>query len=131
MNGQFKFDLTMEDKSDPNKNGRSNIVKQSVINNLNLDMTYYGDGNGVGFLDNGKYEYMTKKMIETQRFQYQIKNDTLYIKGNGDKKFSAFLIILDEAINKDYFKVQIIDTPFPVGMYKVGESPTNNLTSNQ
>lgn len=126
LNGQFTFDLTMEDKSNPNKNGRSYIIKKTTVENINLDMTFYGNGKGVGFLDNGENKYMTKKMIDKQKFEYKIQNDTLMFKSTGDKQFNPFAIILDEAINKDYFEIQIIDMSFPVGLYKIGESPKQN-----
>lgn len=123
LNGQFTFDLTMEDKANPSKNGRAYLTKKAVVENINLDMTFYGNGKGVGFLDNGENKYMTKKMIESQQFEYKIQNDTLMYKTSENSQFMPLLVILDEAVNKDYFEVQLIDMRFPVGLYKIGESP--------
>ena len=126
LNEQFTFDLTMEDKNNPSKKGRDYITKKTVVDNINLDMTFYGNGKGVGFLDNGENKYLTKKMIENQRFEYKIQNDTLMFKAKDDKQFNPFAVILDEAVNKDYFEIHIIGTRFPVGLYKIGESPKQN-----
>ena len=65
-------------------------------------------------------------MIENQRFEYKIQNDTLMFKAKDDKQFNPFAVILDEAVNKDYFEIHIIGTRFPVGLYKIGESPKQN-----
>ncbi|WP_026704426.1 hypothetical protein [Flavobacterium soli] len=123
LNGQFIFDLTMEDKNNPSKKGRDYITKKAVVDNINLDMTFYGNSKGVGFLDNGKNKYMTQKMIESQQFEYKIQNDTLLFKTKEDSRFKSFAVILDEGINKDYFEVHVIGTRFPIGLYKIGESP--------
>lgn len=123
LNGQFTFDLTMEDKSSPSRNGRAYLTKKAVVDNLNLNLTFYGNGKGVDFLDNGDNQYMTKKMLDSRRFEYKIQNDTIMLKTSEDKQFNPFAVILDEAINKDYFEVHIMDTRFPIGLYKIGESP--------
>ena len=67
---------------------------------------------------------MTKKMIDNAKFNYQIKNDTIII--TDSKSTFPFGVILDEAINKDYFEIDIIDSNdfgMTFGMYKIGDSP--------
>lgn len=124
LNGQFEFGLTHEDKAKWKKTSRAYAVRNAVVEALKLDLTFYGNGKGVMFHDDGNYEYMTKKMIDNAKFNYQIKNDTIII--TDSKSTFSFGVILDEAINKDYFEIDIIDSNdfgMTFGMYKIGDSP--------
>jgi uncharacterized protein YueI len=124
LNGQFTFDLTHQDKAKWKKTSRAYAVRNGAVSALNLDLTFYGNGKGVMFHDNGNYEYMTKKMIDNAKFNYEIKNDTIFI--SDLKGTTPFGIIIDEAINKDYFEIDIIGSNnigMTFGMYKIGDSP--------
>lgn len=126
LKGQFKFGLSQADKMKWKKTSRAYKVRSRIAESIKLNLTFYGNGNGVYFHDNGKYEYMTKQMIDDASFEYKIKEDSILIKENAESKFKLFGIIKDGSINKDYFDVDLInkrDFEITFGMYKVGKSP--------
>jgi len=126
LKGLFKFGLSQADKLKWKTTSRAYKVRSVTANSIIMKLTFYGNGNGVYFHDNGKYEYLTQKMIDNASFTYKVKNDSILIKENNEPDFKLFGIIKDESINKDYFDIDLInkaDFDITFGMYKIGESP--------
>lgn len=126
LKGQFKFGLSQADKQKWKTTSRAYKVRSATANSIKMKLTFYGNGKGVYFHDDGKYEYMTQKMINDASFEYKVTNDSIMIKEQNEQDFKLFGIIKDESINKDYFDVDLInkaDFDITFGMYKIGESP--------
>lgn len=124
LKGQFKFGLSQADKRKFSPSSRAYIVRSSVVDNVNIKITFYGNGKGVYFWDNGKYEYMTKKMIDEASFEYKIIKNKIMIKEYNQQKFKLIGTIKDESINKDYFDINLVgENDMTFGMYKIGNSP--------
>ncbi|MDB0599890.1 hypothetical protein PL373_01720 [Tenacibaculum maritimum] len=126
LNGQFRFGLSQADKQKWRTTSRAYKVRSATANSIKIKLTFYGNGQGVYFNDNGKYEYMTQKMIDDASFTYKVNKDSIMIKGKQDKKYKLFGLIKEESINKDYFDIDLIgkaDFDITFGMYKIGESP--------
>lgn len=126
LNGQFKFGLSQADKLKWKTTSRAYKVRNATANSIKMKLTFYGNGKGVYFHDNGKYKYTTQKMIDDASFEYKIIKDSIMIKEQNEQNFKLFGIIKDESINKDYFDIDLIgkaDFDITFGMYKTGESP--------
>lgn len=104
------------------------MTKKAVISGLkkSFKFTFYGNGKGVMFLDDGSYDYITQKELDSNKILYKIKDEFLFIKSPHEKDYTKFAKIVDESIKKDYFILRMVNfkgANFNVALYKVGDAP--------